>query len=163
MTSTTTDLAVDRSTHSTSSNDLTDDENLKQAPGSCRTAQASSYPSSSNNVDDKARSFIATSDLLRHACERDQTHSTPSKPTSSYRSRSLLRSAVRSPSPERVNHQLSHSVPTHTREPFHAGTRPGDKASIDEGKAVRRRRSAFPRAVRQLQRECDILVLVLEK
>lgn len=63
-----------------------------------------------------------------------------------------------------MDHRLSHSMTTHTRNPSYAGTRPSDKASIDEeGKAARRRRSASPRGVRQLQRECDTLVLILEK
>jgi len=55
-------------------------------------------------------------------------------------------------------------VSTRTYDPSYAGTRPPDKAGIDEeGKAARRRRSASPRGVRQLQRECDTLVLILEK
>jgi len=62
-----------------------------------------------------------------------------------------------------VNHQLPHAVTTHSREPSHAGFRHDVKAGNDEGKNARRQRSASPRGVRQLQRECDILVLMLEK
>lgn len=110
-----------------------------------------------------AHSFIVTRSLPRRADNHDQPHTTSSTTTSPYRSRSPLPSAVRLPSPERVNHQPSHLVARHTRTPYYAGSRFGGKTGIDGGMAARQRRSASPRGVRQLQRECDTLVLIWEK
>lgn len=163
MPSTTVDAAVDQSTCSTPSNESIDEQELKHAPGSCHVAQASSLSPDCKMWTTYARSVTVTSNLLRPTGKHDQTRTTSSKPTSSCRNRSPENSTVRLPSPDRANHQLPHAVTTHSREPSYAGFRHDVRAGNEEGKNARRRRSASPRGVRQLQRECDILVLMLEK
>lgn len=140
----------------------------------------SSQIGSSYNLNQIATSLQWRTELSRTASIRYQPESmnigdrSPSeaarpKPESSYRERSPIRPPTRFTSAQGANHESVQSQITRRRHALRAGSKPCNTSSIDTAGSVvaslrsRRRRSASPRASRQLQRECDMLVLVLEQ
>ena len=66
------------------------------------------------------------------------------------------------PCPDLVEQPLLPSM-GENRKALHANVKTRDAENVNKGETVRRRRSASPRGVRQLQRECDFLVLSLAR
>jgi len=137
----------------------------EQCTDSSSTGFVHCKPQSIDAGENKDRPPISSSILLVSVGESDPTKGDTPTFSPIYRSRSTLRSAVRLPSPEQVNHELSRPLIAHNDGSFRIYARPCDRDAVNRGYRGRtgRLRSASPRGVRRLQRECDTLLLTLEK
>lgn len=134
-----------------------------------RTASIRYQPESMNIGDYQDRPSTPSNMLIVFLGDRSPSEAARPKPESSYRERSPIRPPTRFTSAQGANHESVQSQITRRRHALRAGSKPCNTSSIDTAGSVvaslrsRRRRSASPRASRQLQRECDMLVLVLEQ